>query len=202
MGIVVLILVAIIFFQRENNDAIGNQRPDTASKTIYITQPTVFIPQYTPIPSQSQIPIIIPQSYKPSDNLEVLLKQYKELVEKFLTQKTYKDSIELKDTAGKKVGVVNLEDIVSENEIKSRKPSYQLEFPITTITIREPYKFKNQVYLGGGILGSENQLITGAKTGIYLKNKKDQLYGISIHKTTKYPVIFSLEAYWKLKLKK
>lgn len=202
MGIIVLVLAAIIYLQRGNNDATGTQKPDTTTKTVYITQPPVYIPMYVPAPSNSQTPIIIPPNYKPSEDSQKLLEQYKELVNKFLTQNTYKDSIELKDTAGNKVGIVNLEDVVSENVIKSRKPSYQLNLPHTTITIREPYKLKNQVYIGGGVLGNQNQLISGAKAGIFLKNKKDQLYGVEIQKQIGVPITYSTAMYWKLRLGK
>lgn len=202
MGIVVLILATIIYLQRGNNDASGTQKPDTTSRTVYITQPPVYIPMYVPTPSNSQIPIIIPPNYQPSGDSQKLLEQYKELVNKFLTQNTYKDSIELKDTTGAKVGVVNLEDVVSENVIKSRKPSYQLSFPETTITIREPYKPRNQLYAGGGLLGNQTQLINGAKAGIFFKNKKDQLYGTEIQKQIGVPVTYNISSYWKIRFGK
>lgn len=202
LGVIVIILGIILYFQRCDNEAVGIQKPDTITNTVYIPQPPVYIPQYVPVPSKTQPPIIIPPNYKPSEDSQKLLEQYKELVNKFLTQNTYKDSIELKDTAGRKVGIVNLEDVVSENVIKSRKPSYQLTFPQTTITIREPYKLKNQVYVGGGVLGNQNQLISGVKAGIFLKNKRDQLYGIEVQKQSGVPITYSAAMYWKLRLGK
>lgn len=105
LGIIVIILAVILYFQRCNNDATSPQKPDTVTTVQYIPQPPVYIPQYIPIPSQSQTPIVIPPNYLPSEDSKKLLEQYKELVERFLTQKTYKDSIELKDTSGNKVGV-------------------------------------------------------------------------------------------------
>lgn len=203
LGIIVIILAVLLYFQRCNNDAVGPQKPDTVLiKTEYIPQPPVIIPSYIPAPTSTRPTIIIPPSYNPSKDYESLLKQYKELVDKHLETKTYNDSIQLQDSTGAKVGVVNLKDVVSENEIKSREPSYQLSFPRTTITIREPYKPRNQLYLGGGILGTETKLVSGAKIGAYWKNKKDQLYGISAHKTNNYPLIYSIEGYWKIRLRK
>lgn len=206
IGIIVIVLLIIIYLQRCGNDASSIPVPDTTTKTntVYIQQSPVIVPQYIPVPGNSQAPIVLPQNYQPSQNLEALIKQYNDLATRFLTINTYKDSIELKDSLGKKVGIVNLEDVVYENEIKSRKPSYQLKFPhtTTTITIKEPYKLKNQVFIGGGVLGTQNSLVKGGKVGVYLKNKKDQLYGISAHKVTNYPVIYSAELYWKIRLGK
>ena len=56
----------------------------------YIPQPPVYIPQYIPIQSNSQAPIVIPPQYQPSQDLTTLLKQYNELVNKHLAQNTYK----------------------------------------------------------------------------------------------------------------
>lgn len=201
LGIIIIILGTLIYFQRCNTK-IEPQKPEVKTETVYVQQPPVYIPQYVPVPHNVQTPVIIPPSYQPSTNLDSLLKQYNQLATKFLEVKTYKDSIELKDTSGKKVGIVNIEDVISENTLKSRKPSYQLNFPVTTITITNPPKLKNQIYVGGGILGNQKDFVNGGKIGLYLKNRKDQMYGISAHAVTNYPVIYSLEAYWKIKLKK
>lgn len=203
LGILVLVLATIIYFQRCNNDATGDQKADTVIVKEYVQQPPVYIPQYIPIPTNTQPVTVIPPNYIPSSDYKDLLKQFNDLVNKHLETKTYKDSIELKDTSGVKVGIVNLEDIISENEIKSRKPSYQLKFPHTTTTITLPYTPKNQFYVGGGILGNTSQLVSGAKVGIYLKNRRDQLYGVSAHKEfNNRPLIYSIESYWKIRLGK
>lgn len=129
LGIIVIALAVLLYFQR-CTETVEVPEPKVVTKTEYIPQPPVVIPQYIPVPSTNQAPIVIPPNYHPSADQTELLRQYKELVNKFLAEKTYKDSIELKDSSGKKVGIVTLEDIVRENEIKSRKPSYQLTFPI------------------------------------------------------------------------
>jgi len=202
LGIVIIILGIIIYLQR-CNDKPEISKPEVKTETIYVQQPPVYIPQYVPVPHNVQVPVIIPPKYQPDTaNLANLIRQYNALATKFLEIKTYKDSIELKDTSGNNVGTVSLEDVVSENEIKSRKPSYSLKFPVTTITITQQAKSKNQFYIGGGILGNRRDFVNGGKAGIYLKNKKDQLYGVSSHLMTNYPVVYSLEAYWKINLGK
>jgi hypothetical protein len=156
-----------------------NQKPDTVrveTKTEYIPQPPVFIPQYVPVQSgTTQVPVVIPPNYQPSQDLAKLTEQYNQLVKEFLSVKTYKDSITLKDTAGQRVGVVNLEDVISENEFKSRAPSYQLTFPhtTTTITLREPPR--TQLFLGGGLTAP----VMGANIGAALKNKKESMFQLN-----------------------
>lgn len=180
---------------------------DTISKeTVYVPQPPVQIPVYVPMQSGStSYPVVIPQQYQPSADITKLTEQYNELVKQFLATRTYKDSIQLKDSSGKRVGVVNLKDVVSENEIKSREPDYQLSFPQTTITIKEPYVPNNQVYIGGGITGSIASPLNGANVGLMFKNKKDRVFGATAgiqHYNGQFVPTFGLNTYWKIKLKK
>lgn len=200
LGIVVIILGVLLYLQRCNDDATGIQPPDTSSNTVQVPQPPIIIPIYTPQPSSTQPVINIPPAYKPSEDLATLLAQYNDLARKFLEVKTYKDSIELRDSTGTKVGIVNLNDIVSENSIKSRSPDYQLNFPHTTTIITRTAPPKNQFYIGGAALGNQNQIVTGGKVGIYLKNKRDQLYGLEVQKIKGVPITYGAGMYWKIKL--
>lgn len=199
--LIVIVLLLIMFIQRCGN---GPTPPSTRVDTVvkYIQQPPVYIPKYVPVPSEVKDRDTVVIKYLPSKDKDTLTQQYVDLVRAHLAVKTYKDSVGLKDSSGKDVGTVHINDEVSENEIKSRKVDYQLRFPQTTITIREPIKPRNQLYIGGGVLGEQNRLITGAKAGLYLKNKKDQLYGVSLHGIANYPLVFSVESYWKISFKK
>lgn len=187
---------------------IGNGK-DTVrveTHTEYIPQPPIQIPVYMPTQSSSQAPIIIPPSYQPSKDYETLIKQYNDLANKFLAVNTYKDSITLKDTSGMRVGVVNLQDVVSENQLKSRSPSYQLSFPhtTTTITLREPPK--NQVFFGGGLSGSPTFPVNGVDLGLIIKNKKDRVYdfkaGMRSYNGSTFQPNFQIGTYWKIKFHK
>lgn len=202
IALIVLVLLVILYLQRCTGAPPTSEPPKVDTVVKYIQQPPIFIPQYVPSVDTVVKTIVLPPTYTPSPSLDTLTEQYVNLAKKYLEVKTYKDSIELKDSAGKKVGVVNLKDVVSENEIKARNPSYQLTFPQTTITIREPYKPRNQLYIGGGVLGSQPQLVVGAKGGLYLKNKRDQMYGISVNAIENQPLIYSVEGYWKISFKK
>lgn len=182
-----LLIIAGIFAYLIINNPFGCNKPKdptvvtvTKTDTQYVQQPPVVIPQYIPVATSSQAPVIIPPSYQPSANLEELLKQYNDLVKKHLTTNIYVDSIKLRDSTGKQVGIVNLDQKVSENQIKSNNFSYSLKFPIVTntitTTITQAYKPKFQILLGGGVAGSQEQLVNGGFLGIGFKNKKDQIY--------------------------
>lgn len=173
-------------------------KTDTVVKTEYVQQPPVYIPQYIPQQTSSQQPIIIPQQYQPSQDGTVLIKQYQELVNKFLAQNTYKDSVILKDTAGKKVGVVNLEDVVSENQIKSRKPSYQLQFPVTTVTITKQAPEKAKFYVGASIAGSQQNIFNQAGVGFMYNSKKNALWGVKASYNFQQGISYELSRYWKI----
>lgn len=204
---VILLGLVVLLFILTKPFGCGNNKPSvvTTHDTQYVAQPPVYIPQYIPTQTSSQQPIIIPPQYIPSTNSDELLKQYIEVTNKYLAVNTYKDSIQLKDSSGNRVGVVNLEDVVSENQLKSRKPSYQLTFPhyYTTTTITNPPK--NQFFIGGGLTGNQAQIINGVNVGLIWKNKKDQLYGIHAGAISLGNVItpeFEISTYWKIKLGK
>jgi len=207
VGLLAIIIFLIFFLSTCGKGGYfwGKQVPDTVSvktNTIYVPQPPVYIPQYIPQQTSSQAPIIIPPQYQPSADQSELIKQYQELVNKFLAQNRYKDSIILKDSTGKQVGKVDLDDIVSENKIKSRSPSYQLTFPhtTTTITIKEPYKPKLQGYLGAGLSGNQTSLVNGVDIYAFLKTKRDKVYGIKAKVGFNGKIDYGIYAAFKLKL--
>lgn len=163
---------------------------DTTSKTTQNPQPTIIMPAYPPQQSGGVVYLPIPQSSQgliPASNLADLTNQVKdlstrieELGKAYYAVKHYGDSIQLKDTSGTRVGVVKLDQTVSENTLKSTQPTYQLSFPhtITTITNTIYPKPVNQVYVGVGVessitVPSFNQL----DLGLLLKNKQDNIFG-------------------------
>lgn len=209
-----ILLIAVIFLALKD----GCGKPDVQqptvvtgrdSSTTQVPQPTIIVLPSTPQVASSQAPIVIPQQYQPSGNYEALLKQYNELATKHLTTNNYRDSVQLKDTAGNRVGVFTYNDFVSENQIKTRQPSYQLSFPRTvvntTTTITQPYQPTRQVYLGGELSGTTATPLNGAYLGLMYKDRKDGIYavkagGLAINGTI-VPHI-QIGKYWKLKLGK
>lgn len=204
LPLIIIALLVVLMVQRcGSNGQDRRNTSDTVTKvvTVQIPQPPVFIPQYTPVQTSSTQPIVIPSQYRPSDDLQQLMTQYNELVTKYLSMNTYKDSITLKDTAGNRVGVVNIEDAISENKIQSRKPDYQLYFPQTTITTtitNKIYEKTRQLYIGGDIMGNKDNYINQVSLGLLYKDKKDRLGGIKIGLDSKANMYYGVQMYFKL----
>ncbi len=187
LGILGFILLLIIIFHdnfkgfRDRWQGREPARIDTVSdRTVQVQQPQIIV---VPMPGNqvsSTQPIIIPPQYQPNTDIKELTRQYEEILKKHLAVNRYKDSIELKDTAGNKVGIVNLNQTVSENELKEIAPDYTLNFPTRTITLQQPYKPRNQVFYGGGLTGNTSQPLDGALIGIQFKNKQDNIFGAHI----------------------
>lgn len=175
--------------------------------TQYIVQPPVTIPQYQPIivKSEPASSSVIPQIYQQtSTDVRELTKQVKELAAQFYAVNHYRDSIQLKDSSGNNVGIVRLDDAVSQNQIQTRNPSYSLRLPVitNTVTIDHPYKPQRQIYVGGGITGAKESLIQQLEAGLLLKNKKDQMYGVKAGIDMKGNLLYGIQSYWKIKIKK
>jgi hypothetical protein len=165
-----------------NNDTTKTQVP----------QPIVVMPEQKPQQTTINYPSQVPQHYAPTvpastfdelvSQVTTLNGKIEELSMELYAMRTYNDSIILKDTAGTRVGIVNLEQGVSENKLKYTRPSYQLSFPLTriTTTITKKESPKNQVYAGVGFSVPIKSLsIQGVEGGLLFKNKRDNILGLS-----------------------
>ncbi|HSU50765.1 MAG TPA: hypothetical protein VLJ41_09250 [Segetibacter sp.] len=209
--ILVALIVFFILFAKGCFQVKGDQtlQPTVTIKrdTQYIVQPPVTIPQYQPIivKTEPAQPTVIPKIYQEtSTDIKELTRQVKELAAQFYAINHYRDSIQLKDSSGNNVGMVRLDDAVSQNQIQSRNPSYSLRLPVitNTITIDHPYQPKNQLYLGGGIVGARESFVQQIEAGILLRNKQDQMYGLKAGIDVKGNVLYGLQSYWKIKFRK
>jgi hypothetical protein len=137
--------------------------------------------------------------YVPSDDYDVLYKQFQELKQELLSKNIYKDSIPV-DT----FGYVKLTDTLQLNRISGRGFSTHVKIPEKTISITNTIypKPKNQFYIGGGVYGSQLIPIKQVDVSILLKNKKDQIFGISGGVDLKGGLIFGVQSFWKIKLHK
>lgn len=156
-------------------------KSDTVTHTQQVLQPIVVNPPYTPQQSgPTVVPINIPSQYTASADIAKLTEQYNELVKQFLSIKNYRDSITLKDTAGNRVGVVNLDQTVAENTLKSTQSSYQLYFPHTTTTITNTIfpKKKNQLFFGANFTSTTTTPRFTASIDLLLKNKSDNIFSL------------------------
>lgn len=199
LNVIVLILIIVILVQRCNNAPSGH------SDTIKIVKDTVWIHNDTTVISKPQIIRTIPvdvsrdtiiNHYIPDTNYQKLVLQYQDVVNQLLAKNIQQDSIRIDSN-----GYVKIIDTVQRNMVIGRTSEVSIKYPIIKETITLPAPKVNQVYAGGQVSGNAGQLINGINGGLLLKNKRDQIYGITVGLNTQGQVSYGLQSYWKLKLK-
>lgn len=119
--------------------------------------------------------INLPEYQADTSSIQSLRKQFDELVKKHTEQNVYNDTLKIDS-----LGYVNVKDTVSENKLASRSYNFNIKERLITTTITQPYKPRNQVFVGAGISFIPNtQAIQSVDAGIMFKNKKDAQIGIS-----------------------
>lgn len=198
LSLIIVILLIIIVLERCNS----NQSADVPK----IIRDTMWVSNDTTIVSKPQVIKTIPyevsretiiKEYLPDSNYAGLLKQYEDLVSQLLAKNIMQDSIRI-DTNG----YVKITDTVQKNLIVGRSTEVSMKYPIIKETIIQPPLKTRQVYLGGQVSASQGQLINGINGGLLLKNKKDQIYGVTVGVNTDGNISYGLQSYWKIKLKK
>jgi hypothetical protein len=131
---------------------------------------------------------------------EAAKQTFNKLVKKHATKNMYIDTI-LIDTFGK----IYIYDTVQFNELGNRGIVKNYTIPVYTKYIKVPEEPKRQVYVGGGLDGTyinKTVNINTAKAGVLYKNKKDQIYGATVGISINGYLVYGLQSYWKIKLKK
>ena len=194
LSIAILILAVIIVLQRSNSSPDIVEKPIIVRDTVWQKKDSVI---YTSPKVIQTIPLkIISEKYLPDPNYDKLVLQYQELVKLHLAKNIQKDSVQIDS-----IGFVKVTDTVQNNIVQNRKWEYNIKYPIIKETIIEPPKKVNQLYIGGGLQGNQYNIINSINGGILYKNKKDQLYGLSIGVNTNGQVVYGLSSYWKIKFK-
>jgi hypothetical protein len=104
--------------------------------------------------------------------------------------KTYED-IKVLDSLN-----LTITDTISQNQILSRKISYNFTYPRTTIK-ETIYINKRELYVGLGLTGNKDQLQYLGGEMVY-KNKKRQAYGLGVGVDQNLVPVISVRMYWKL----
>ena len=194
LSIAILILAVIIVLQRSNSSPDIIEKPIVVRDTVWQKKDSVI---YTSPKVVQTIPLkIISEKYLPDPNYDKLVLQYQELVKLHLAKNIQKDSVKIDS-----IGFVKVTDTVQNNIVQNRKWEYNLKYPIIKETVIQPPKKVNQLYIGGGLQGNQYNIINSINGGILYKNKKDQLYGLSIGVNTNGQVVYGLSSYWKIKFK-
>lgn len=187
--LLIVVAILVLYFQGCFR-AFQPQPPSIHSDTVHIQQqqPIIVVPPYVPQQGSVSYPVYLPsnaQGVIPAATVEELVKQVQLLNERvtnlgteLYAKREYNDSLQLKDSTGKRVGVVKSDYSVSENKLQKIGHSYQLSFPLTTITttITQAYKPRNKVYPTVGLsnlgIGPTINQLDG---GLTLINKRDIL---------------------------
>ena len=107
-----------------------------------------------------------------------------------------KDSVKIDS-----IGFIKVTDTVQNNIVQNRKWEYNIKYPIIKETVIQSSKKVNQLYIGGGLQGNQYNIINSINGGILYKNKKDQLYGLSVGINTSGQAVYGVSSYWKIKFK-
>ncbi len=163
---VIILLVLLVFFKGRYK--IPEPQIVRTTDTVYNYHTDTI--RSVPVITQQIFPTQIETRYLPDTSYQGLRKQYEDLVRVHTTKNISQDSVKI-DT----IGWAAVRDTVTENKIVGRSWSYKIkEREVTnTITIREPYKPKTQLYYGGEV-GIGNG-IPSAGVGLMLKNKQDNV---------------------------
>lgn len=202
-SIIIVILLLIIFLQKCEDDARqkvslkGNKRDTTVLIINHLYKDTTIS---KPVFVKGERDTVLESSvyYLPSSNYDSLYVQYNNLKEAFLSKNIYRDSVQI-DT----FGYIKVIDTIQKNESLGRSFIQDLKIPEKTITITNTIipAPKRQLYIGGGIFGNENNVVGQMQAGLLLKNKKDQLFGLSTGINANGQIQYGISSYWKIKLK-
>ena len=194
LSIAILILAVIIVLQRSNSSPDIIEKPIVIRDTIWQKKDSVI---YTSPKVVQTIPVkIISEKYLPDPNYDKLVLQYQELVKLHLAKNIQKDSVQIDS-----IGFVKVTDTVQNNIVQNRKWEYNIKYPIIKETVIQHPKKVNQLYIGGGLQGNQYNIINSVNGGLLYKNKKDQIYGLSVGINTNGQVVYGVSSYWKIKFK-
>jgi hypothetical protein len=196
-NIIVLVLVVVIVLQRCGGGGLlpPSGEPKIIRDTAWIVKDSVIIskPQVVKSISVESHDTII-NHYIPDTNYQKLVIQYQEVVNQLLTKNIHSDSVRI-DTNG----YVKIIDTVQKNLIVGRSTEVNVKYPVIKETIIIPPTPVNQLYVGGGIGGTKAAPVSQIKAGLLFKNKKDQIYGVSVGLGISGQPVYGIESYWKLK---
>lgn len=181
--IVVLIVVILLLRQCGGKVISGEDVVITKVETVTnIDTITVFVPEYVPKWRDKYLPA--DTAYRDVDT-SAILKDY-------LAAYIYSDTI-----ADDSVSIV-INDSITRNQIAGRSLTYEILYPIKTITITEEhYLNRREFYVGPKIGASLNSLEFVGVEGLF-RSKKHTAIGLGIGVDQKFQPQMQFGLYWKL----
>jgi hypothetical protein len=122
--------------------------------------------------------------------------QYLNMADDYLSNKYYGDTVYIKDSI---TGWLYIKDTVRKNTLTGRGLEYFLNYPKVTTIITLPAPKVRQLYFGGELHGNLISPVALAAVGLIYKDRKDQMFGLSVGYSDQ--IIYGVSSYWKIKLK-
>jgi hypothetical protein len=201
VSLIVLALVVILYLQRctTGDPVVPKNTHDTVIIVYHHYHDSTIISKPTIVNHISATEHDIPPTTAPDTNYSRLVAQYDSLRQLYYSKNIAKDSLKMDST-----GIVYTTDTTQRNVIIGRRWTYHLDIPekVTTITNTIYPQPKFQMYVGLGVMGEQEKLVNGAELSALLKNRKDQIFGLSVQKQIGLPLEYTISSYWKLKFHK
>lgn len=188
--LIIAVLVIVIIFLRSCGPKPEPQKPVITIKydTVYIPvkKDTIYVPGVTKyLPGE-----IIPVNGK-VDTLAIL--------KDYFAKRYYQDTVKID-----KYGYLLVRDTITQNRVISRKTKLDIKIPVITktVTIDNPPKQVNQIYIGGTLGGNKTQIFNFIGPSILLKTKQEKIYSLSLGLSSSGNIGYAGSIYWKIRLKK
>lgn len=199
--LVIFVLLGIVFLQRCGGGKTSLPKPKIDTVIVKDTQYIAVRDTIYSKPKPSAPPVI-DTTWKDSLRLkdssyEYLFGRYMELGDKYYSRHTFKQTFKIDS-----IGTATILDTVVSNNIVGRSFSYDIKYPVvtetTTITIREPYIPKRQLYIGGTIWGNPQSVVSAGSVGVLYKDRKDRMFGVNVGVMNS-QINYGVSSYWKIK---
>lgn len=200
--IVVFVLLGIVIVYMQCNRGKEQLKPVTVTQTIvdsfYRVADTVIIHD-TPTLVSSK-PQKVPQSLKPSGNLDSCQEQCEYLGNQLFTQNIFKKTYQSDSSS------ITIEDTVLQNNIYGRSVTFSIRPKIirevTTNTTTVPMQLRRQVYLGTGVSSQGHFDNIALHAGVLYKNRKENITELNVGYNNNGQLLYGVNTYWKLSFRK
>lgn len=190
-------MIAIFYAYTKHMEA-GEARPNdtlVVHDTSWQVHDSIVV-RKVPVPYEVKVPIESKPEMLPDTNYAALKRQYEILLQLYLNQKFYSDTIRVST-----FGYILVEDTIRENKLSNRRTRENFKIPIVkeTKTITQYSPPTRNLYVGAGVLANNSLGIRGAEAGIIYKTKKDKLYQITTSVDLDGQVMYGASYFYKLK---
>ena len=190
-------MIAIFYAYTKHMEA-GEARPNdtiTVHDTSWQIHDSIVV-RKVPVPYEVKVPIASKPEMLPDTNYANLKRQYEALLQLYLNQKFYSDTLRIST-----FGYILVQDTVRENKLTNRRTRENYKIPIVkeTKTITQYSPPTRNIYVGAGVLANNSLGIRGAEAGMIYKTKKDKLYQITTSIDLDGKVMYGASYFYKIK---